>query len=131
MPETSHEPGHGGNEREQDVQEEQNGEVEVIAFCRTGPGYDVIVRAGGLDASAVVEHRLVGVRQHGGVGAAGHARAEVGRATRQVADRLVEGRGDGRRVARGRVDVALTSLKSSDPDFSTLPKLGRAPWSSG
>ena len=112
MPETSHEPGHGGHKREQDVQEEQNGEVEVIALGRASSGYDVIVRAGGVDACAVVEHRLVGVRQRGGVGAAGHARAEEGRAARQVADGLVEGRGDGRWVAGGRVNVALTSLQA-------------------
>ena len=124
LPETSHKPGHGGHKREQDVQEEQNGEVEVIALGRASSGYDVIVRAGGVDACAVVEHRLVGVRQRGGVGAAGHARAEEGRAARQVADGLVEGRGDGRWVAGGRVDVALASLKveESGSEFSNSYK---------
>ena len=95
LPQTSHKSGHGGDKGEEDVEEEEDGEVDVIAVARTDTGNDVIVapvhRRPRGQAGAGVKDCLVRMAKGRCGRTSGHTRAEVGRAGRQVADGLVEG----------------------------------------
>ena len=62
IPETSNEPRHCCYEGKQDVQEEEDGEVKMVAVGGAGSGYDVVTSRRGFKAGAVVEDCLVGYR---------------------------------------------------------------------